>query len=237
MLQHFASTSNSSDILENINTNSGFSSSTSSEASANASLNSLTTRVESPSGSYEFLNKRSPQGARQTNLGQELGEDLFSGVLTPDTRQSSDQYYTHTAPPINSHYRTSTLPLKLKNNDTAFTGSQNSTLQTRECAGSSSSSRNDYFSKFSASELETFLSSSSFPPSTSTHSDTPDDSAKQEETAPSTYDSLLLQQKRLLEIQEVGTNNFRKMNFTEFLVRFINFVTVHSEILTLIKTT
>ena len=199
VLQHLANTSNSSDIFENSNTNSGFSSSTS---EASAALNSLKTRVESPGGSYEFVNKRSPQGAPQTNLGQELGEDLFSGVLTPDTRQSSDQCYTHTGPLINPPYKTSTLPLKLKNNDTAFSGSQNSILQTRECAGSSTSSGNDYFSKFSASELETFLSSSSFPPSTSTQSDTPGDSAKEEETAPSTYDSLLLQQKRLLEIQE-----------------------------------
>ena len=224
VFQHSTNTANSSNNFENSGSNPGFA--PTSKVCANASRNDLKTRVESPGGSGEFADKHFPQGARQTNLRRGLEEDLFSGVLAPETRQSSDQCYTHTPqtpppPPVSPHFKTSTFPLQPTNNDTTFSGRQNSsscTLQTGECASSSNNPGNDYFSKFTASELETFLSSSSIPSSssfrssTSTQSGTPDDGAKEEEKAPSTYDSLLLQQKRLLEMQEVGIISFRKIN-------------------------
>lgn len=68
----------------------------------------------------------------------------------------------------------------------------------------------DYFSKFSSSELETFLSTTSLPPTTPSSSSGESSSnggtEKGEQSAPSSYDTLLLQQKQLLEMQEVRKN-------------------------------
>lgn len=67
----------------------------------------------------------------------------------------------------------------------------------------------DYFSKFSPSELETFLSISSLPSATSLGSgecstiENTEKSEKSEESTHSNYDSLLQQQKLLLQMQEV----------------------------------
>ncbi len=223
--QHSANTANSSgtsqDLLQNSNNYSGLNSSTSSEAFLDVSQNiSPKTRVESPSGSCEFVSKRSPQDARQTCSSQGFEENLFGGVRgTSPRRQSPGHYYTHVVEPVNPHHETSSVPSQLKNNDMPFSDRQNSTVNTRESVGSSSNQAKDYFSKFSTSELETFLSSSTFPSSTSTRSDTSDDVGK-EVTTTSTYDSLLLQQKRLLEMQEVGKINLT--NYTEYL--FVSFV-------------
>ena len=139
-------------------------------------------RGECPSGSYEFVNRRSPQSAQQTSTSQGFEEDLFSGVLTSDRGQSSGNYYTLYTQSIDPHSSTSSTSNQVK----------------------------DYFSKFSASELETFLSTSSVSSSTSSENDASENvvnNVKQEITTPSTYDSLLLQQKRLLEMQEVGKIN------------------------------
>ncbi|CAB3998685.1 Hypothetical predicted protein [Paramuricea clavata] len=196
--QHVANTAHSSGASQDLENNNSYPG-----LNANDSPNiPQKARGECPSGSYEFVNGRSPQRVRQTSTSQGFEEDLFSGVLTSDRGQSSGNYYTLLVQSIDPHSSTSSIPSQPKSNDVSFNERQGSTVNTREGCGSSSNQVKDYFSKFSASELETFLSSSSVSSSTSSENDASDNVVKQEITAPSTYDSLLLQQKRLLEMQE-----------------------------------
>ena len=148
-------------------------------------------------GSYEFAN----QDALPTSSSQGFGEDSFDNDQTCVKGKS----YGHYTPVLQS-YKTSPVSSQ-KNNDLSFSEHPNIPSNTTGgCAGLSGNQTKDYFSKFSSNELEVFLSSScSFPSTASTSSDcTSDDVGKDDVTAPSTYDSLLRQQKRLLEMQEVG---------------------------------
>lgn len=149
------------------------------------------------SGSYEFAN----QNALPRSSSQGFREDSFDNVQTSENGKSYSLYT-----PVLQSYKTFPVSSQ-KNNDLSFSEHQNIPSNTRgSCAGLSSNQTKDYFSKFSSNELEVFLSSScSFPSAASTSSDrTSDDVSKDEVAAPSTYDSLLRQQKRLLEMQEVG---------------------------------
>ena len=215
LLQHDSNVPQSpgaSQGVEKCNTNTYFAVNYSS-SEANVSRNiSQKTSMESPSGSCEFVKKsrRSPQDARQTSLSREFSEEeTFNDVLPPDSGHTS----------IPGHYYTPAQVLTQPNNVVSFDESNpvtNTTVntKTRKTSSSSSSQAKDYFSKFSARELETFLSTPSFQPTTGTSTSTrstdatsEDDGEKEETTSPaSTYDSLLLQQKRLLEMQEVRSS-------------------------------
>lgn len=191
-----------------------------SERTVNVSVNIPPKVHEIQCGSADIANKSklSPEDNPQTGLNQEFAEDedLFSGVLPHDKgKLPLSAHYSPVMTPqsIIPHYKiSSNIVLSQPNNDELSLNQhrRNSLVNasTRENFGSSSNQTKDYFSKFTASELETFLSSSSFPStgtsSTSNDSSSSDDNVGKEEiTSPSTYDSLLLQQKRLLEMQEV----------------------------------
>lgn len=160
------------------------------------------TPEESSCGSREFVNKRSEVN-RQAISSHGFDDDLFSGVLAGDRGQSSSKFYTQESQSRNPQYTFSSS--QSKSNDFSFSDRHKSTR-----TASSANQAKDYFSKFSTSELETFLSCSSFPSSTAAQPDATDELDKEEKTTPSSYDSLLLQQKRLLEMQEVrDINNVR----------------------------
>ena len=134
--------------------------------------------------------------------------DIFGDVLQPFRGQSSGHCYTPVVRSMNPHNKTSPsfVPSQTRTNELSI--NEDTSLNRGESSKPSSNQAKDYFSKFSSSELETFLSTSSFPLAQS-DKNAPDDNAHKEETeSPSTLDSLLLQQKRLLELQEVGTISF-----------------------------
>ena len=208
--------------INNSNPNSGLHYLISSEINLNLSMGIPSkTRVKSPEGSCEFVNRNPPQVTRQANSNQVLKEYglLGHGKEQPSSHMLSMQ-------PSIQHHKTSPVSTQVNNSHLTLDEHEKSIIDTREQSGSSGNQAKDYFSKFSTSELETFLSSSL--PTSSAPDDMSADVGKGEIVAPSTYDSLLLQQKRLLEMQEVSvklsvcikgsSHYYRRRSFDTFAV-------------------
>ncbi|XP_046854499.1 uncharacterized protein LOC124447569 [Xenia sp. Carnegie-2017] len=163
-----------------------------------------------------FEYKRYPS-QQSSSSAQDIEDDLFSGVVATE---KAKQHFTHFYSPImqtfNSSYKIAASQETM--NHTKVIDSQN--IGTFSTVNPTNNHGKDYFSQFSTSELESFLSSSTYPAkSLAQNADRSESNAVNEKssTTPSTYDSLLLQQKRLLEMQEEQRRQLLKRQQEQFL--------------------
>lgn len=141
----------------------------------------------------------SSESCSQEQHAQPPSSSSLFGENSGDETYAKGKCYGHCA-------STSSVSSQQKNNNLSFSERRTIPANTSGgCAVLSGNQAKDYFSKFSSNELEVFLSSTA----SSSNDHRSDDVGKDEVTEPSTYDSLLRQQKRLLEMQEVSYHNLR----------------------------
>ena len=157
------------------------------------------TNINVPRNTAQKSRFESRESCSQDQHAQPPSSSSLFGENSGDQTYAKGKCYGHCT-------STSSVSSQQKNNNLSFSERRTIPANTSGgCAVLSGNQANDYFSKFSSNELEVFLSSTAS--SSSDHRS--DDVGKDEVTEPSTYDSLLRQQKRLLEMQEVSYHNLR----------------------------